>query len=194
MIRHGSCTVWCWFEKCGCSRAVDCVGYVEQQMHAYGLLYSHLTAVVTDTEATRMVAAGQLFVQHSIDAGGKSKWHGCVDHQLELVTGLAFDDTQETLGTMAACRTLVNYFNSSPQAITKLLAKQQEGRALKPIQDVSTRWWSTFSIVERLIRLKAYFTVVLDDEGELDFKNLSVEQWSILNDVKVLLEPFMIVQ
>lgn len=112
---------------------------------------------------------------------------------MELVTGLAFDDTPETLGTMAACRALVNYFNSSPQAITKLLAKQQEGRAVKPIQDVSTRWWSTFSMVERLIRLKAYFTV-LDDEGELDFKNLSVEQWSILNDVKVVLEPFMIVQ
>lgn len=59
------------FEKSGRSRAVDCVGYVEQQMHEYGLLYRRLAAVVTDTEAT-MVAAGRLFVQHSIDLGGAS--------------------------------------------------------------------------------------------------------------------------
>jgi len=47
----------------------------------------------------------------------------------------------------------------------KLLSKQQVGRAVKPIQDVATRWWSTYSMVYRLLRLKAYL-VLLELEGE----------------------------
>jgi hypothetical protein len=47
----------------------------------------------------------------------------------------------------------------------KLLSKQQVGRAVKPIQDAATRWWSTYSMVYRLLRLKAYL-VLLEIEGE----------------------------
>jgi hypothetical protein len=36
----------------------------------------------------------------------------------------------------------------------KLLSKQQVGKAVKPIQDVASIWWSTFSMVERKIGLK----------------------------------------
>jgi hypothetical protein len=135
------------YEKTGRSRAVDCVEYAEQQLRAYNLSYTNMTAVVTDTEAT-MVSAGRLFVQNSIRNQGRTKWHGCVDHLLELVTGLAFSDSPETSGTMSVCRSIVNFFNSSTQAMAKLLSKQQAGRAVKPIQDVATRWWSTYSMVE----------------------------------------------
>jgi hypothetical protein len=119
-------------------------------MDDYGLPYSNMTAVVTDTEAT-MVVAGRLFVEHSCNANGGTAWHGCVDHQLELVTGIAFTNDVDTLGTMSACRTLINFFNLSSQAMGKLLSKQQVGRAVRPIQDVVTRWWSTYQMVERLI-------------------------------------------
>jgi len=40
---------------------------------------------------------------------------------------------------MSACRRST----SSLQAMAKLLAKQSAGRAVKPIQDVVTCWWST---------------------------------------------------
>jgi hypothetical protein len=170
---------------------VDCVEYAEQQLRAYNLSYTNMTAVVTDTEAT-MVSAGRLFVQNSIRNQGRTKWHGCVDHLLELVTGLAFSDSPETSGTMSVCRSIVNFFNSSTQAMAKLLSKQQAGRAVKPIQDVATRWWSTYSMVERLIRLKAYLAI-LAEEGELDV-NLSNDQWTIAANLKVLLQPFMIAQ
>jgi hypothetical protein len=150
-----------------------------------------MTAVVTDTEAT-MVAAGRLFVEHSARAMGTTKWHGCVDHLLELVTGIAFTDAPETIGAMSACRSIVNFFNSSTQAMGKLLSKQQAGKAVKPIQDVATRWWSTYSMVDRLIRLKAYLAL-LEEEGELDC-NLSDDQWTIITNLKVVLQPFMIAQ
>jgi len=143
------------FTKSVTSNAVDTVAYVEYQLDSFDLHYKELVAVVTDTEAT-MISAGQLIVENSRQRGGVTKWHGCVGHLLELITGIAFKDLPESEGTMSACRTLVNFFNSSSQAMDKLLAKQSIGRAVKPIQDVSTRWWSTWSMCERLIRLKAY--------------------------------------
>ncbi len=132
-------------------------------MQEYNLSYDNMTAVVTDTKAT-MVAAGRLFIYYSAHANGRTIWHGCIDHLLELVTGIAFTDAPETMGAMSACRSIVNFFNSSMQnffnssmqAMGKLVSKQQVGRAVKPIQDIATRWWSTYSMVERLIRLKAY--------------------------------------
>ena len=117
------------YEKTGRSRASDCVAYAEHQMQEYNLSYNNMTAVVTDTEAT-MVAAGRLFVDHSNRANGRTVWHGCIDHLLELVTGIAFTDAPETMGAMSACCSVVNFFNSSTQAMGKLLSKQQVGRAV----------------------------------------------------------------
>lgn len=178
-------------EKTGRSRAQDCVQYAEKQMNDYGLQYNKMTAVVTDTEAT-MVAAGRLFVEHSHQANGDTRWHGCVDHQLEIVTRIAFTDAPESLHSMSSCRSLINFFNSSTQAMGKLLSKQQVGRAVKPIQDVVTRWWSTYSMVERLIRLKPYLAL-LEEEGDLDC-NLTDQQWLVITNLRFLLQPFMIAQ
>jgi len=42
--------------------------------------------------------------------------------------------------TRKACRNLVNFFNSSLLATTKLFGKQVKGRSVKPIQDVMTKY------------------------------------------------------
>jgi hypothetical protein len=68
---------------------------------------------------------------------------------------------------MVACHSIINFFNSTTQAMSKLLLKEVAGRAVKPIQDDVTRWWSTYSMVERLLRLKMYFAI-LQEEGDLD--------------------------
>ena len=77
------------YEKDGGSRHEDIVDYCETQLSFFNLPYSHAVAVVTDTENT-MVAAGRLFVQHSAEANGSTKWLGCIDHLLQLVTKKAF--------------------------------------------------------------------------------------------------------
>lgn len=74
----------------------------------------------------------------------------------------------------------------------RLLTKQTIGNAVSVIQDIITRWWSTFSMVERLIRLKPYFAV-MEAEGFLN-ENLTVNQWQIIQDIKDLLQPFMAAQ
>ncbi len=93
---------------------------------------------------------------------------------------------------MSACRAIVNFFNSSLQAMSKLLSKQVMDRAVRPIKDVVTRWWSTYSMIERLLRLKIYLAI-LEEKGDLTI-NLTEVQWNIVADLKALLKPFMIAQ
>ncbi len=94
--------------------------------------------------------------------------YGCVDHVLELVTKIAFKDVPDSIGTMAIRHSMVNFFNSSSQATTKLKEKTKAmlGVSLGVIQDVCTRWWSTFTMCERLLRLKTVLTV-MNLEGDL---------------------------
>jgi hypothetical protein len=89
------------FENDGASTAVVSVAYVEHQMQLYYLTYHEMVAMVTDTEAT-MISAGRKFVENSARVAGRTKWHGCIDHLLELVTGIAFKDIPESNGTMSA--------------------------------------------------------------------------------------------
>ncbi len=94
------------FQKDGASTAQDTVTYVENQMALFELQYKYMVALVTDTEAT-MNSAGQIFVSNSSEQGGATNWHGYVDHLLELVTGIAFKDSQESEGTMRVAGTLL---------------------------------------------------------------------------------------
>jgi hypothetical protein len=180
------------YEKDGGSKHEDIVHYCEQQLTQFDLLYSNAIAVVTDTEST-MIAAGRLFISNSEAQGGRTKWLGCIDHLVQLCTKIAFKDLPNSEGSMKLCRELVNFFNSSPQAMKKLHSKQVQGRELNPIQDVTTRWWSTYSMCERLIRLRPYLSL-LENEGEVNFTNLSNSQWIIVEDLAALLKPFMILQ
>jgi hypothetical protein len=107
------------FKKDGTLTANDVVRYAEEHMKTFNVSYPQLTCIVTDTEAT-MIAAGCLFKEKSIEEGGRTSWHGCIDHELEFVTKLAFKDTLESIGMMAACRAIVTFFNSSSQATEKL--------------------------------------------------------------------------
>jgi len=180
------------FKKTGTSKAEDVVEYCRNIWRSVDLQYKNCTAIVTDTEAT-MCKAGRLFIRASSQEGGSTHWHGCVDHILELITKIAMKDYEGSEGTMAAARALVGHFSSSSQAEQRLLNLQPAGsRAVKCIQDVATRWWSTFSMCERLLRLKPYFAL-MEAEGNLDC-NLTNDQWRIVAVTCEVLQPFMFAQ
>jgi len=144
------------------------VDYCENQQTLFALSYHDAVSIVTDTEPN-IIAEGRIFVQRSLKEGGKTKWLGCIDHLLQLATKQAFYNLPMSEGTLKACRNLDNCFNLSSQATTKLLGKQVEGRGVKPIQDVTTRWWSTYAICDQLLKLKIYFCL-LENEGYLTCK------------------------
>jgi hypothetical protein len=181
----------CLFVKEGTSHAEDVVRHVENFWHSYDIDYCNITCIVTDTEAT-MVKAARIFAAQAQELDEQLSWHGCIDHLLNLVTKLAFFDLNSSEGAMSAARELVGHFSSSSQAEALLHSKQNPENAVKCIQDVTTRWWSTYSMCKRLLRLQPYFTL-MEAEGVLK-KNLNALQWQIVKDTTTLLEPFMCAQ
>jgi hypothetical protein len=59
---------------------------------------------------------------------------------------------------------------------------------VKLIQDVVTRWWSTFAMCLRLLRCKPYLDF-MEQRGEL-MCNLTPDQWAIIEVTQSILEPF----
>jgi hypothetical protein len=175
------------FKKFGTSQAEDVVRYINNILVGYNISYSDLTCIVTDTEAT-MVKAARIFCNDARQEETELSWHGRIDHLLNLVTKVAFKDSAESAGAMKKARELVGHFSSSSQAEEILLSKQIPGAAVKCIQDVTTRWWSTYSMCERLMCLCPYFTL-MEAEGNLD-KNLNEMQWQIVKDTTAVYESY----
>jgi zinc finger BED domain-containing protein 1 (E3 SUMO-protein ligase ZBED1) len=94
---------------------------------------------------------------------------------------------------MKKCRDLVGHFVMSSQA-TEILRIKQGANPVNVIQDVVTRWWSTYAMLERLKHLKIYIQMMVRENLLLPTINLSNEQWMIVEDVCAILVPFKNVQ
>lgn len=97
---------------------------------------------------------------------------------------------------LGAARTLVEHFKRSELAHTKLKEKHQQMNTPehKLIQDVSTRWNSTYFMVERLLEQCWPITATLSDpevtpRGKRYF-DLKPDQWSLLEELAQDLQPF----
>jgi len=159
------------------------------------LTLADIVAGTSDTEAV-MNTLMRLMKEKSMELGGHAEFNGCVDHLLELTTSIAFDNTPHSENTMAKARALCGHFTGSTQAAGILLLKQVGGDkiAVGCIQDVVTRWWSTYQMAHRLIRLKLYFALMVAEGSLAADTNLSPDQWIILEDTVAVLEPFMVAQ
>ena len=89
---------------------------------------------------------------------------------------------------MKKARALVEFFNSSTQALEKLMKVQEvtnpEKKPLKPCQDVVTRWWSTWKMLHRLQYLRrAISALIISDEkiAKAVKKDLTQEQTKVLD-------------
>jgi len=101
----------------------------------------------------------------------------------------------EVRKAMKKAREIVHFFNKSIQA-TKKLKDQQEasilakysGQPKNVIQDVRTRWWSTFHMLKRLLFLKEAISHYLVDYcDECDLENLSPKDWQLIHQVEITL-------
>jgi hypothetical protein len=120
-------------------------------------------------------------------------WSGCIDHRLDLVTGVAFDHVG-VADVTKKCRAIASFHNHSTQAAEKLSEQCRIlGYDAKRIyQDVVTRWWSTFSMVESIVCMKRplqNLMAVFSDECQL-----SSDDWGTIELLYNVLEPFMVAQ
>jgi hypothetical protein len=159
-----------------------------------------LTAIVTDTEAT-MNKFGRLVKQKwNVD------WIGCACHVIEITTGIAFNGAGDIFQKEAleAARRLVGYYRRSSQKMDELKKKQPiitttnssghvyTSTPLMLIEDVSTRWWSTYTMAERLIKLKPYIEALYQEK--VSTMTLTDEQWTYISNLSKGLKPFMVAQ
>lgn len=154
----------------------------------FDISISNITAFVTDTEPT-MNKYGRL-----IKEGKHSEWIGCICHILEICTGKVMGRTKvdNVADVLQKARRLVSVFKHSTQKMDMLLAKQPEGQKLKVLQDVETRWWSVYTMIERLIQLRPYISILAQENSIV--LDISYMEWSLLEELKMVLEPFMSAQ
>ena len=97
---------------------------------------------------------------------------------------------------MRKMRSINGYFESSTQAMSKLLNFQsssnikeynEQARPKKTLQDVETRWWSTYRSIKRLRFLKKAIQGLLITE-EITCQNLTQREWLVLHQIEITLE------
>ena len=120
---------------------------------------SRITAIVHDN-GSNIVAAARLLEE-------KHGWMSvrCTGHTLQLVVNAALKAHQSTERAIGAARCLVEHFHKSELASTKL--KEKQGQMNTPqnklIQDVATRWNSTYYMVESVLQQRWPVTATLSD-------------------------------
>lgn len=114
----------------------------------------------------------------------------CFIHSLQRVVTESLRVQAEVLDTIATGRRLVTHFNHSGLAQEKLLANQKELNLPQHqlVQDISTRWNSTFYMAERLLEQKRAISLYVAEHDT--FTNLTVQQWSLMEQCINLLKPF----
>lgn len=163
--------------------------WMEEVVEKFDISPAKIKAVVHDS-GSNMVAAMRMLEE-------KHGWASirCAGHTLQLIVNTALKESTISRA-LGAARQLVEHFKRSELASTKLKMKQEQMHVTKNtlIQDVSTRWNSTFHMVERLLEQRWPVTATLSDpevtpRGKHYF-DLKPEQWALLEELKQGLEPF----
>ncbi|KAG0154761.1 hypothetical protein PDIDSM_329 [Penicillium digitatum] len=101
----------------------------------------------------------------------------------------SFQNKRNTSGSIQITYTLKKSFiNASPQRREAFIALQPEP-ALIPIQDVRTRWNSTFLMLNRAKKLQPFYDQYCTDHQYLYFK-LDQEEWRQVEYLLLLTKPF----
>ncbi len=153
----------------------------------WGIVDSQISAIVHDNAANANLGASLTGWQH----------FGCVAHTLQLCINSALD-VPALQRVLSACRKLVGHFKHSVLGMAALKDKQtQLGIPVHHLmQDVATRWNSTYFMIERLCEQRvAIYAVLLDTtvaKGAYKHLDLKEDQWSLLSQMESALKPLQI--
>ena len=86
---------------------------------------------------------------------------------------------------MKKVHALIGKVNKSSRAMEALISKCQK----KLVKDCPTRWSSLYLMLERLLEVKTALTEVLDD---LEWDNLALSEWRLMECICKLLKPFAV--
>ncbi len=136
---------------------------------------------------------------NAVNAAELTDWShfGCVCHTLQLAIKSGLEASVINRVILAG-RKLVGHFKHSVVAMTALKQKQDQ-LGIKQhhlVQDVVTRWNSTYFMMERLSEQRVAIYTVLhdpavtkDDKKHLDLKE---DQWELLSQMVTVLKPLQV--
>ena len=119
----------------------------------------------------------------------------CAGHTLQLAVNSSLKHSSIEKAVWVA-RCLVEHFRRSELACTKLRQKQQQMGTPqhKLVQDISTRWNSTFYMISRLLEQRWPVTATLSDSTVTQrgkrYLDLKADQWNLLEELSTALKPF----
>jgi len=191
----------------GCT-AVEMESQLLSDLEYWGLDKSYFVACITDS-ASNMNSFGLKIT--SWDDAPLLRHYYCADHTLQLTAVLAFSgnveaeayDGDSSVSVIRKARNLVSHVNASVTASDKIKNSQLKlspnCTPLKLVSDVETRWWSTHSLIERIVKLKDPLLEVFAQEfrhrerqdrpTKLESVQLTNEDFLQLSDILYLLTP-----
>lgn len=165
--------------------------FKNSESHSSENLKNDLLAVIKKWGLENNIAACTTDNAHNIiNAVSLCGWRhvGCFAHSLNLAVQTALKSISETRDKV---RGIVGHFKRSPQAAEKLRAMQEQLGLTPPlmlIQDVVTRWNSTYEMFQRIQDLKVPLSSVLVQCNYNDY--LTNEDWHIISKSCEVLKYF----
>ncbi|XP_075884511.1 zinc finger BED domain-containing protein 6-like [Nelusetta ayraudi] len=140
-----------------------------------------VTCMVTDGAPNMVACVRELKLRH----------HICTAHALNLIIEKALDQNPVLSGIRAKARKLFGFFRSSTAAKEKLTQVQLHlGMAnRKLMQEVDTRWKSTFLMLQRLVEQREPVGAALAGLQQ-DIPMMTSEEFNIVGGCLSLLSPF----
>ncbi|XP_062857042.1 E3 SUMO-protein ligase ZBED1-like [Trichomycterus rosablanca] len=144
-------------------------------------LEGKVQCLVTDAAANMLCTAKKLAMRHIV----------CIAHALNLVVKKSLDQTPGLEELRSKARKVVTYFRSSTTGKEKLKHVQQQMNCavMKLIQEVDTRWNSTFLMLQRLYDERQTVGAALASL-KTDVHPLSSEEYETIAACLQVLSPF----
>ncbi|XP_061905499.1 E3 SUMO-protein ligase ZBED1-like [Entelurus aequoreus] len=163
------------------SHTADNLAQVKRDMMADWAITNKVKCFVTDAAPNMIASTRQLQIRHSI----------CIAHSLNLLVRKSCDQIPTLASIRHKARHIVTYFRSSTTAKEKLAQVQQQmGRpTLKLINEVATRWNSTYEMLSRLHDEKESVWVSLASL-KTDLTPLTADEFNIVGETLIVLAPF----
>ena len=122
----------------------------------------------------------------------------CFLHGLQLVLKDAVFSQKTVAEIIKRSKSICTHFNHSSLSTVQLKRIQKEidpklpeNRILLPIQDVATRWNSTFLMLERIEKLKRPLQLFIADHPNIPV--LTSSDWKYIENILYLLQPFFMI-
>uniref|UniRef100_A0A6P7H2S3 Zinc finger BED domain-containing protein 1-like n=1 Tax=Diabrotica virgifera virgifera TaxID=50390 RepID=A0A6P7H2S3_DIAVI len=140
-----------------------------------------ITAIITDNGSNIKKAVNVILKKTHIP---------CVGHTLNLCVQDAIEANELLQLSLKKCKKIVSHFKQSNLAADKLKEVQIQMKlpALKVKQDVSTRWNSSYFMIERLLAIREPLSVALTYLRNAP-EPLDASEWIYLQECVEILEP-----